>query len=234
MVTNNKADNSRWVAEFNRRQIDRGLKRVRVWVPEPDVDRLKLLAKALRVEAGLTLPTDDEPRPPKLVLPDVRQHEPNPETTWLRLERHEVAYHKLLKANGGEWVRKLRRWHVRTDVVRRLGLGDRIAEPSDDDPEQETTEAADQVLGQRIIELEEKLAAAQKRAAVAPMLDPGIGELTRLTQLALRTHSETRTKTKLKEPRFSVRRSKHEFLKEVLEAMLTTLQNMAPSEKTTP
>ena len=182
MVTNPKPENRQWVAQYTREQTARGLKRVSVWVPESDVERLKLIAMTLRVEAGIRLPTDGETKPPEVVMPDVRsvqRDSKNCEMVYLRLGRHEVALHKLLTANGGRWRARLRRWHVRADVAHRLGLGGRIAAPSDD-PELEAEQdnqtldelchqrELTEVQARRIRELEDRVAVLQKVARRGP------------------------------------------------------------------
>jgi hypothetical protein len=115
------------VAEHKKRQTEQGLKRVSVWVPEGDVDRLREIAKALRMEGGALLPGDG-PQPPKIAYPKIPEE--NPELVYVEIARHEKLYQQVLKANGARWNGQRQRWLVRRDVALELGLQNRIAGPA--------------------------------------------------------------------------------------------------------
>jgi len=105
-----------------------GLKRIAVWVPISDVDRLKRVAAGMRAEAKLPLPTDGQPLTPRLVVPHLEpeQHHPHPETVWLELGQDELGLHMLLRANGGVWDGRRCLWEVPAYLPAKLGLTERV------------------------------------------------------------------------------------------------------------
>lgn len=110
-------------ASSQRRQ---GLKRVSVWVPEGDTERLKDIAAALRTEAGKPLPDDGSPRPRAVQVPIVEPRYPDPERVWIQVGPDELGTHMLLKANGGVWHGQKQLWSVRAHLPAQLGLLGRV------------------------------------------------------------------------------------------------------------
>lgn len=53
-------DGAEWVAAHKARQVERGLRRVSVWVPERDVAELRTTATQMRARAELLLPADEK------------------------------------------------------------------------------------------------------------------------------------------------------------------------------
>ena len=102
------------VARHHDEQRKRGLKLVKVWVPEDDVRRLQEAAKKIRAEAGLPLPADNTP--------------PFPGWAYLRVERGERELQKQLRQYGARWLKDAKAWRLRADLVDELGLRGRVCD----------------------------------------------------------------------------------------------------------
>ena len=103
------------VARHHDAQRKRGLKLVKVWVPEDDVRRLQEAAKQMRVEAGLPLPTDNAP--------------PFPGWAFVKVAREERELQAELKRHGARWLKDTKTWRLRDDLVDKLNLRNRACEP---------------------------------------------------------------------------------------------------------
>jgi len=108
------SDGAERVARHRDEQRKRGLKLMKVWVPEEDAGRLKEAAKKMRAEAGLPLPEDNSP--------------PFPGWAYLRIGREEEELQKRLRSHGARWLKDAKVWRLRTDLVDELGLSGRVCD----------------------------------------------------------------------------------------------------------
>ncbi len=109
---------------YKQRRRERGEVRVSVWVPATYAQRLRDIAAMWRSEAEIE---DGKTRTPKIEIPKVEIPEhPPPRWAWLELGREEIALHKMLNANGGEWHGQRKLWRIRSDLVEPLGLRNRV------------------------------------------------------------------------------------------------------------
>jgi hypothetical protein len=120
-----KRDWRSYTADYAAKRTREGEKRVALWVPESRVDEIKALAQKMRAEEMLkrkkTSPT------PRLVIPRVDIPKvPPPGWAHLRVEQDERGLHKMLTANGGEWSPPNRAWVIRSDLVEKLGMENRV------------------------------------------------------------------------------------------------------------
>jgi len=109
-------------------QHRRGLKRVSVWIPSLDVERLREIAAQLRRNAGTTLLTDGRSPPQRIEIPTV-ERSTGAEAVWLKIGADELGLHMLLKANGGAWKGQRKLWEVPAYLPPKLGLTGRVVEP---------------------------------------------------------------------------------------------------------
>ena len=114
---------------YKARRKDRGEVRVSVWVPADKAKKLRDIATMWRRKAeladGLTSPTPPV-RVPRVEIPDL----PSPGYAWIKSKVDEVLMHKILRANGAEWVSKKQLWRIRSDLVEPLGLKKRVVRRS--------------------------------------------------------------------------------------------------------
>lgn len=115
--------------DYKGRRRERGETRVSVWVPEERAQQLRDIATMWRRESelrdGLISPT------PAVKVPVVEIPElPPPGYAWVRVEEDELAMRKLMKLNGGEWFWRVGAWRIRSDLVDKLGLANRVVFPS--------------------------------------------------------------------------------------------------------
>ena len=101
--------------------------RVSVWVPADKAKQLRDIATMWRHQAeladGLTSPT------PALQVPVVEIPElPPPGYAWVQVAADELAMQKLLKANGAKWSKEAQAWRLRSDLVDKLGLRNRVCD----------------------------------------------------------------------------------------------------------
>ena len=108
------SDGAERVARHHDAQRKRGLKLVKVWVPEEDAQRIRDQAKTMRAEAGLSLPTDNAP--------------PFPGWAYLRVERGERELKEKLRQHGARWLPEAQAWRLRADLVDELGLRNRVCD----------------------------------------------------------------------------------------------------------
>jgi len=114
------------VRQHTERQRRTGLRRVTVWIPETDTERLKDIAAYLRSKAGLQMPTDGKPQPKRIEIPIIEpRHQPSG-TTFLEIGPEELGLHMLLRANGGVWHGQRKIWEVPICLPGRLGLESRV------------------------------------------------------------------------------------------------------------
>ena len=115
--------------DYKGRRSKRGETRVSVWVPDERVQQLRDIATMWRREAelrdGMTSPTPPV-EIPKVEIPDL----PPPGYAWIRVEADELAMKKLLKLNGGKWFRNAGAWQLRSDLVDKLGVRNRVVRPA--------------------------------------------------------------------------------------------------------
>ena len=98
-----------------------------VWVPEDKAQQLRDIATMWRREAELSDGLTS--RPPTLKIPVVDIPElPPPGYAWVRVDADELAMQKLVKLNGGEWFREVSAWRLRSDLVDKLGLRNRVCD----------------------------------------------------------------------------------------------------------
>lgn len=113
--------------EYKGRRRARGESRVSVWVPHERAQQLRDIATMWRREAelrdGVTSP------PPALKIPVVEIPDlPPPGYAWVRVEADELAMQKLVKLNGGKWFKDASAWRIRSDLVGKLGLKNRVVD----------------------------------------------------------------------------------------------------------
>lgn len=111
--------------EYKSRRRKRGETRVSVWVPQERAQQLRDIATMWRRESelrdGLTSPTPAV-KIPVVKIPDL----PPPGYAWVRVDVDELAMQKLVKLNGGEWFKSEGAWRLRSDLVEKLGLANRV------------------------------------------------------------------------------------------------------------
>ena len=112
---------------YKARRKDRGEVRVSVWVPADKAEQLRDIATMWRRQAeladGLTSPM------PAVQVPVVEIPElPPPGYAWIQTEREELVMQKLLKANGAKWSKEVQAWRLRSDLVDKLGLRNRVVD----------------------------------------------------------------------------------------------------------
>ena len=112
---------------YKARRRERHEVRVSVWVPADKAQRLREIATMWRRQAeladGVTSPTPPV-RVPEVEIPEL----PPPGFAWVRLKREERAMQMLLKANGAEWHKDAEAWRLRSDMVDKLGVRNRVCD----------------------------------------------------------------------------------------------------------
>ena len=126
-----------------KRQSERGETRVAVWVPSDQVEKLKRFAEKLRRKSGQFRQRTKKPpvAPPRVSIPVA----PLKQWALIAIERDELAFQLILKANGAKWCSGSSTafgrfsetcseflppegvWRIRADLVDRIGLSHRVA-----------------------------------------------------------------------------------------------------------
>lgn len=106
-------DGAERVARHHEAQRKRGLRLVKVWVPESSTKELQGVAKQMRAKAGVPLPADGS--------------EVFPGWAYVRVERHEKKLQNQIRQQGGRWLTNTRLWQIRADQVDKLNLRHRLA-----------------------------------------------------------------------------------------------------------
>ena len=110
---------------YKTRRSERGEVRVSVWVPENRAQQLREIAAMWRreseLEDGLKSPTPSV-QVPRVEIPKL----PPPGFSFVRIDYEEKAMQKLLKLNGGEWSKRAGAWKIRSDLVAKMGLLNRV------------------------------------------------------------------------------------------------------------
>ena len=112
--------------KYQSRREARDEVRVAVWVPRNKAQALRDIAALWRREAELADGVTGQPPPVQVPVIEVPPDLPPPGYTWLQCGKNETLMHRLLRANGGEWVSSRQAWRLRSDLVEPLGLQSRV------------------------------------------------------------------------------------------------------------
>ena len=113
--------------EYKTRRKKRGEVRVSVWVPENKAQQLRDIATMWRRQVDLSdglISQTPAVQVPVVDIPEL----PPPGYAWIRVEAEELALQKLLKMNGGVWFKTPGVWRLRSDLVEKMGLRNRVAD----------------------------------------------------------------------------------------------------------